>query len=261
MVEFYQRQSRSELSFGGSILKIKVCEDEKEQQERINLLIKKYADINCWDLEIDFFETDEDFWMHRDEKADIVFLDIYLKNGNGIEIARKLRQLEDDCAIVFITSSRSHAIEGFELKAQHYITKPVSEEQVFEALKRCEQMVNEDGRSIRIPSGKLMITVRLKDIIYAEVFDKLCILHTVNEDVKIHMPLSQLEQELGGSPFLRCHRCSIINMNQVADYTNDCFVMKNDHEVAIRRNGSVEIRQVYLDFIFNKIRGKHRDVH
>lgn len=243
------------------MFKIVVCEDEKDQQELIGLLIEKYAKINCWDFTISFFENAADFWTDHDPQMDLVFLDVYLNQDNGVEIARTLRQQQQNCAIVFVTSSTSHALEGFELNAQHYITKPISQEQLFEALKRCEKTMTADARSICIPSGHLTIPVRLKDIVYAEVFDKISILHTTDKSLKTYLPLSQLEKELGGPPFLRCHRCSIINMNHVADYTCDYFLMSNGHQVAIRRNGSVAIRQTYLDYIFNQMRGQQHDKH
>ena len=96
---------------------IAVCEDEPEHQEKISAFLKKYGVINCCDFEICFFSTAADFWNHYQPVFfNIVFLDIYLDNDNGIEIGTKLRNLGEDCQMVFITSSRDFAIEGFELK-------------------------------------------------------------------------------------------------------------------------------------------------
>ena len=236
---------------------IAVCEDEQEHQEKISVLLKKYGAVNCCDFEISFFSTATDFWEHYQPGSfNIVFLDIFLENDNGIEIGKKLRNLGEDCQIVFITSSRDFAIEGFELKARHYIIKPIAEEKMFEALNRCLTMIADDTKCIRIPNGKLEVAIRLKDIIYVEVFNKVSILHTASEEVKTYMSLSELEKLLGGTPFLRCHRCSIINMNCVDDYTTADFIMKNGDKVAIPRSNSVAVRQKYLDFVFTKVRGE-----
>lgn len=234
---------------------IAVCEDEQEYQDKISDVIEKYGAINCCDFELSFFCTAADFWEnHQAGSFNIVFLDIYLEDGNGIEIAKKLRNLAEDCQIVFITSSRDFAIEGFELKARHYIIKPIAEEKIFEALNRCLAMLAEDIKAIQIPVGKLEIALRLKDIIYVEVFNKISVIHTVSEEIKTYLPLSQLENLLGGTPFLRCHRCSIINMNYVEDYTTADFIMKNGDTVGIPRSNSVAVRQQYVDFVFTKVR-------
>lgn len=236
---------------------IAVCEDEQADQEKINMFINKYGSSNGYDFEVTFFSTAEDFW--KDFQAgyfNIVFLDIYLENGNGIEIGQKLRNLGEDCQMVFITSSRDFAIEGFELEARHYIIKPIAEESIVEAFNRCLAMIAEDNIAIQVPMGKFEIAIRRKDIIYIEVFNKVSVIHTTCEDIKTYLPLSQLESVLGGSPFLRCHRCSIVNMNFVADYSSTDFIMKNGDRVAIPRSNSVAIRQQYLDFIFTKVRGE-----
>lgn len=239
---------------------IAVCEDDKEQQKKIDSFIKKYAEVNCCDFSISFFDREEDFWeQYEVEKFNIVFLDIYLEATNGIEIAKRLRSIGAECAIVFITSSRNHAVEGFELKAQHYLIKPVIKEQIFEALNRCEKIIANDMKHISLPNGKLENNIRLKDIIYIEVFDKISIVHTVTENFKTYLSLSQLEQQLGGSPFLRCHRCSIINMNYVIDYSTDDFIMKNGDAVSIRKSGNAAIRQEYLNYIFMQVRGENGD--
>jgi len=158
-------------------------------------------------------------------------------------------------ARAIITSSRDYAIEGFELKARHYIIKPISEEKIVEALNRCLAMLTEDCKAIKIPVGKLERAIRLKDIIYVEVFNKVSVIHTANEEIKTYLPLTQLESVLGGSPFLRCHRCSIVNMNCVEDFTTTDFIMKNGDRVGIPRSNSVAVRQQYLDFVFSKVRG------
>ncbi|MBI4858398.1 MAG: response regulator transcription factor [Acetobacterium woodii] len=236
---------------------IAVCEDEQEHQEKISIFIEKYGTINCCDFRVSFFCSADDFWEHYQVGSfNIIFLDIYLEDGNGVEIGKKIRNLGDDSQIVFITSSRDFAIEGFELKARHYIIKPIAEEKLFEALNRCLTMLREDTKTIQISNGKLEVAIRLKEIIYVEVFNKISIIHTLNEEIKTYMPLSQLENLLGGMPFLRCHRCSIINMNFVEDYTNTDFIMKNGDKVAIPRSNSVAVRQQYLDFVFTKVRGE-----
>jgi len=240
-----------------SMVYIAVCEDEQEHQEKISRFVKKYEAINCCNFEISFFSTAADFWEHYQPGSfNIVFLDIYLKEDNGIEIGKKLRHLGEDCQLVFITSSRDFAIEGFELKAQHYIIKPIVEEKIVEALNRCLAMLAEDMKAIQIPIGKLEVALRLKDIIYVEVFNKVSVIHTINEEIKTYLPLSQLENLLGGAPFLRCHRCSIINMNFVEDYTTADFIMKNGDTVGIPRSNSVAVRQQYLDYVFTKVRGE-----
>jgi len=239
-----------------SVVYIAVCEDEQECRDKIKTHLNNYGVSNNYDFEVAFFSAAEEFWENfQAGYFNIVFLDIYLENGNGIEIGKKLRSQGEACQIVLITSSRDFAIEGFELEARHYIIKPITAEGIGEALNRCLAMLSEDNTGVLIPVGKLELAIRRKDIMYVEVFNKVSVIHTTREEIKTYMPLSQIESLLGGAPFLRCHRCSIVNMNFIADYTTTDFIMKNGDQVAIPISNSVAVRQKYLDFVFNRLRG------
>ena len=48
------------------------------------------------------------------QNFDIIFLDIYMKFSNGIDIAREIRDFDKECKIIFITSSKDHAIDSYE---------------------------------------------------------------------------------------------------------------------------------------------------
>lgn len=236
---------------------IGVCEDQLADQEMICYDIEQYGKINQCEFEIIPTSSGKEFWdNYKPQRYDIIFLDVYLQDTMGIDIAKNLRELGEDCALVFITSSKNHAIEGFELRAQHYLIKPITEKLVFEALDRCKSVLEKDMQYISIHNGKLNQRIFLNDIIYIEVFDKVSVIHSKLEVIKTYTPLSQLEKQLGGLPFLRCHRCSIINMLYVDDFTATDFIMKDGRSIGIRKVGSVGIRQQYLDFIFQGVRGE-----
>ena len=55
------------------------------------------------------------------------FLDIYMDGMAGMEAAKKLRKTNTDCLLVFTTTSTDHALEGFQVRALHYLVKPFTE--------------------------------------------------------------------------------------------------------------------------------------
>ena len=55
------------------------------------------------------------------------FMDIYMDGMTGMEAAKKLRKTDTDCLLVFITTSTDHALEGFQVRALHYLVKPFTE--------------------------------------------------------------------------------------------------------------------------------------
>lgn len=230
------------------MITIGVCEDQEADLEMICHYIEQYGQANQQDYRILGHSSGKEFWQtYESYDYKILFLDIYLDDTTGIAIAQKLRALGDRCALVFMTSSRDHAIEGFELRALHYLIKPISKDLVFKAMTACADILAKDRAYMTIQDGKLKQRIYLKEIIYIEVFDKVSLIHLQDQVIKTYTPLSQLEKQLGGDPFLRCHRCSIVNMLHIKEFTATDFIMTN--------GDCVDIRQHYLDFTFDQLRG------
>lgn len=236
------------------MLVIGVCEDQPDERKKISALICEYGKTHHLEMELYEYDSGYTFWeAYQPGQLSILFLDIYLKDSTGIEIARKLRGDGEKCDLIFLTSSPDHAIEGFELSARHYLIKPATAEKIDQALDRCETKLN--SRYIEVESDRLKHRVYFDQIRYIEVFDKVSIIHTVKQDIKTYLALSKLEKELGGQPFLRCHRCAIVNMDYIKDYTATDFIMDDLSLVAIHKKGSTETRQIYLDYLFSQMRG------
>ena len=100
----------------------------------------------------------------------VAFLDIYMDGMTGMEAAKKLRETNTDCLLVFTTTSTDHALEGFQVRALHYLVKPFSEEELSALL--AEMLA-------RLPRPEPVLTVKVsgsdvrlcyRDIISAEHF-------------------------------------------------------------------------------------------
>ena len=117
------------------------------------------------------FDSGEAFLAaEKERRFTAAFLDIYMEGLSGMDAARELRKTDTDCLLVFTTTSTDHALEGFQVRAFHYLVKPFSEtelsgllDEMLSKLPRPEPIltVKVDGSDIRL---------RYRDIISAEHF-------------------------------------------------------------------------------------------
>ena len=187
---------------------------------------------------------------------DIVFLDIYMPGENGMEIAAALKEISPETGIVFVTTSREHAVDAFSLYATHYLVKPVTAEGVGEALKRLREMRFRNSDSVTLTVGRERHTVFL---------DQICILesdnHTVNVSLSdgrrlmVRMPFGELERMMN-KKFLRINRGIMVNMDYIARMGADTCVMQNGIRLPITIRQSAAIRASYDDYIFDRLAGR-----
>ena len=224
-------------------MKIAVCEDRWDDLDALCTYLRNYCDEHSYTCDISSFGSGEAFLdAFTSGCFDLIFLDIYLPGISGVDVARKIRESDRDCLLVFITTSKDFALDGFLVRASGYVVKPIDREKMASAMHACRHEFEKNSRIIEVPQSGENIPVSIADLLYVEVYDKESVFHMKRGDIRARLKLEAIEERLGGLPFLRCHRSYIVNMNYVDDMLENDFMMRNGSLVPIRVNGRREVR-------------------
>lgn len=205
------------------MMRVAVCDDEKEIRE---MLAEKVMQIYP-EAVLSFYSSGEELLL-KDSHPDILLLDIQMAGKNGMEIAGEFRKVHKDTILIFVTALEEYVFQAFDVGAFHYLVKPFEDKKFEEILRKA---VNEsEGRkrreadgsdteraSLMIMTGGKHITVNFEEIIYAEVFNRKIILHTVWEDIEYYGKMKELQEKAGGN-FYRPHRAYLVNFNYIRKY-------------------------------------------
>lgn len=236
---------------------IAICEDLESDRQALQHMINKYCNDYNLGLEFSTYTNGNDLLSNfTSGKFKLIFLDIYLNNSNltGIEIAKQIRIHDQECIIIFMTTSRDHALDAFKVDAMQYLVKPLDYNIIKRIFDKTQKLFSENMSFIEVPSNGLSMKILLKDIYYIEVYDKTSLIHTNLNTIKTYTPLSKLWELLDGSSFLRCHRSYIVNMFYIDDILETDFLLKNGNKIPIRKEDSSDIKQTYSDYFFEKMR-------
>ena len=237
-------------------MNIAMCEDSAADRAVIRGILSGYMEQNGYTGQISEFEDGESLLAsYSPGRYDLVFLDIYMGGVNGIETARKIRLIDPDCALVFITTSDEHALEGFSVRASAYVLKPIRDKEMQTALRQCEEVFIKNARCIEIRSDRMSIKLPIIKIYYAETFDKISVFHTTAGDYKTFMTMDEIEKRLSGSFFCRCHKSFIVNMNHIAQVAGQDIIMKNGAAVPMRTRGRDAIRAEIASYLSARLFG------
>lgn len=185
---------------------------------------------------------------------DIVFMDIFLTDLNGIEAVRQARH-DNGSQFVFTTTSRDHAVEAFSLNAAHYLLKPVTEPDIMEALDRClARMEQKPSSYLNIKTSQGQVPVPTDNIIYIEVHNKLSVIHTGKNEFSTYSSLDTLYELLDEAYFMRAQRSFIVNMYYIEAFHYDHVLLKGGKEIVLSRNNRTDLKKKYQQFLFSLAR-------
>ena len=241
-------------SLGGEDLKIAICEDRADDLALLRNHIEDHFARMGYAGEISSFETGEALLSaSKTEAFDAIFMDIILPGSSGFDVARKIRESDPDCLLFFITITANHALESYALRATSYIIKPITTDSIDNALYVCRDELARKGRVVDIPFGRDgSLSLPVANIQYVEVYNNYSRFHLHGKVHDARIALDDVEQLLGGIPFLRCHRSYLVNMNHVGKINNKDFLMKNGDTVPIRTNGRNEVKSAIAGFLVGR---------
>lgn len=174
-------------------------------------------------------------------------------NGiNGIETAKKLRSFDKDCLLIFTTTSTDHALEGFQVRATHYLVKPYTDKDLSALTEELLSRIPEPDRYIEIKVNGSDVQLPFKDIIYAEHFSHMIHIHTTGGQTLItRQSFENFTAPLKEYPrFFPSSRGTIVNLEHVIGFDDSAFVMKDGSTVLISRKLLKTARQALMDFLF-----------
>ena len=142
-----------------------------------NILDQKNVEFHCYE-----YENGEAFLKaSKEHDFTVLFLDIYMNGANGIEIAREFRNTNKDCLLIFTTTSLDHALEGFKVRAMHYLVKPYTEEELSSLIDEILSRIPASEKKLTVKVNGSDLQIPFKTIIHADHFSHMIHIHTTKE--------------------------------------------------------------------------------
>lgn len=158
--------------------------------------------------------------LARTLEVDLVFMDIRLAEGNGLDATARLRAASQSLPlVVFVTAFAEHALQAWRLEAIDYLLKPVDRERVAQSLDRARRQLQRrppaHARRIALRVDASVRLVAVEDIEWVETARNYVAVHSREGTLITRLSLRGLMAELDPSIFVRVHRTALVNLDQV----------------------------------------------
>lgn len=239
-------------------MRIAIVDDIAQERQLLRQRLEHSLEARGVPGELTEFESGEAFLeAARQQRFTAAFLDIYMGGISGMEAATQLRQFDPECLLIFSTTSTDHALEGFRVRAMHYLVKPYAQKDISQLMEEILARIPQPDRYIPVKANGSEVQLQLRDIVYAEHFSHMIHIHTTFGKVLItRQSFGEFTAPLKQEPrFFQCSRGVVVNLEHAQDFDGTCFALDDGSSAQVSRELCKAARQAFMDFLFQRGRG------
>ena len=170
---------------------------------------------------------------------------------SGVDAAKELRTFDTDCLLIFTTTSTDHALEGFQVRAMHYLVKPFAEEELERLTDEMLERIPHPDKYMDVKVGGSDIRLCYQNILYAEHFAHVIQIHTTaGKTLATRQPFKTFVEPLKDDRrFFVCGRGVVVNLEHAEDFEDASFRMADGSRVYVSQELLKSARQVFMEFL------------
>lgn len=211
------------------MLRIAICDDEEKIVDKIDKAVLKFAFDNNISVKVYKYLLGEDL-IYAKIKFDLIFLDIEMDGINGIETAQKIRQVDMNVPIIYITNYSNYWRSAYRVHAFDFISKPFDFVDIKNVMSDfIESLHDTKSETISLTTENGLIVQSISEICYLIVKEKRNVLvGTIFSEFTVREYLSDILQKLPDEQFCQIHRSCVVNLEFVKNIMKEDGVVLKD---------------------------------
>ena len=198
-----------------------------------------------------------------EKKPDLLLLDVQMPKLDGFDV---LELIGNEVPVIFVTAYDQYAIRAFQVHAVDYLLKPFGAERLAEALTRAQARIKSregppralvtEARPPRAPLERILIRDRsdvhvipVTRVDYVESQDDYVSIATAGKKYLKEQTLTELEELLDPTRFIRIHRRYLLNVSRLArieqsETDSRLAILQDGTELPISKTGYAKLREI-----------------
>ena len=211
------------------MINVAIVEDDEMYIDKLREYLMRFGRENGKEFAVSVFNDGSQIVEKYKADSHIILMDIKMEDMDGLEAAKKIRDMDGEVIILFITNMPQYALEGYKVGALDYVLKPISYYAFSESLKRAVnslKMENERYLVVSVRNGFQKLAV--SEIRYVEVYDHDLIYHMLNGICESRGSIRDAEERINDSSFFKTNKAYLVNLRYVDAVIGNDVVLGTD---------------------------------
>ncbi len=233
------------------MIKVGICEDDIVCRKAVCKMLEQYFNEKETEYQLREYDSGDSFFEQH-LSTDILLLDIEMNGMTGIELKDLLCRTNEDIKILFVTNHLEAMSDAFGKNVYGFLHKPIEQKELEKYLDRVLEDIREN-RGLVIKGADKEFVIKIRDIFYFESDDKYSCVVSSNGRYFCNRSLRQWEEELRDNFFFRCHKCYLVNFQNI-QRMEEHICMCNGDKIPISRRRGKELKDSYRKYIIKRAR-------
>lgn len=231
------------------MIDVAICDDDVTITGKLDEFLCNYTKKNGVRIETEVFWDGKTLVneINKGKRYDLIFLDIEMKHENGIQAARKIRQVDRNTFIVYITSYEQYMKDAFSVRPFRFIVKPFEISEVAVAFEEAYEEIIAADSCFRYRYERVEHKILVKDIIFFKSNKRKIYIYTTHGEYEMYGKLSNIEQLFlkGKITFMRIHQSFLVNYTYIEAIGYDYVTLYNGTRLSISEDRKKKICEQY----------------
>lgn len=235
-------------------MRIAIVEDNKAQQILLKKFIEDFSKQNELQVTVTLFSDGLQIINNYEPFYDVIYLDIEMKYLDGMTSAKKIRVVDENVAIVFVTNHVQFAIDAYSVDAIDFLLKPLNFFAFSEHFKKIVAKINDRKaeKMISIKTNNGLRNIDISTLLYIESDGHYIHFHTLNCEFVVRETMKTMERKLVLFDFYRCNNSYLVNLRHVKGIQNNEVLIANS-TLQISRSKKKEFLSVITNYLGQRI--------
>ncbi|MDD3174033.1 MAG: LytTR family DNA-binding domain-containing protein [Herbinix sp.] len=231
------------------MLRIAICDDDGYICDQLEDFIHIYEVTIMEKFNVETFVSEDELCQQLTENIfyDIIYLDIELKQLNGVEVGKIIReQMSNEITqIIYISSKENYAMQLFKTRPLDFIIKPLTYDKICETLDNALKIITANDIVFLYKKGQISYKVPIKEILYFESANRKVNIITIKGSDTFYGTLESIAEKL--PYFINIHKSYLVNYNYVIKMEYHQLIMSNTVILPISTNNRKQVRNKLLE--------------
>lgn len=211
------------------MITLAIVEDEAFYVTKLQEYLRRYEQEQGCRFDVRIFSDGEEILDRYPGDLDIILMDIQMRFVDGMTAAEKIREIDQEVILMFITNMEQYAVRGYAVDALDYMVKPV---EYYSFSRKLDRAISRARRreqhyvTIRTPGG--FRKVETSDLFYVESQGHDLHFHTRDGEMTMRGVMRETEENLKAFGFYRCNKGYLVNLARIEGVHDGCVILGGD---------------------------------